>query len=392
MSKYALALPDPNRLDRYRREPENGPSILFFGGGSALRGVSKHLIDYTHNSIHLLTPFDSGGSSAHLREAFRMLAVGDLRNRMIALADHSEGGRRRVVQLLTSRLPKDENQNSLRNRLDRVVEGRDPMIAAVADSRGAAIRTQLSHFLEAMPSTFDLRGASVGNLVITGSYLNGDRQIDEALSLFSDLVRTLGVVRPVVSSNLHLAAYLEDGETIVGQHHLTKRGEGKITSPVQRVFLIEDISNPEPVSSEIRPKIRNLLKKADAVVYPIGSFYTSLIASLLPSGLGEIIGNLEVPKVYVANRGNDPELHGKTLSRAVEELVQYLRDGTNSNVEVQDLVQYVIVDNSKGDYGSRELDAVRRLGIDVFDVPMGVSKSNDLLDAAQLAEVLASIV
>ena len=42
---------------------------------------------YTHNSTHLITPFDSGGSSASLREAFGMLSVGDLRNRLLALAD-----------------------------------------------------------------------------------------------------------------------------------------------------------------------------------------------------------------------------------------------------------------------------------------------------------------
>jgi hypothetical protein len=35
--------------------PDLGPRILFFSGGSALRRLSEKLVDYTHNSIHLIT-------------------------------------------------------------------------------------------------------------------------------------------------------------------------------------------------------------------------------------------------------------------------------------------------------------------------------------------------
>ncbi len=68
----------------YESNPDAGPKLLFFSGGTALNGLSQVLKRYTHNSIHLVTPFDSGGSSAVLREAFDMPAVGDLRSRMMA--------------------------------------------------------------------------------------------------------------------------------------------------------------------------------------------------------------------------------------------------------------------------------------------------------------------
>ena len=67
--------------------PALGPRLVFFTGGTALRGLSRSLTRYTHNSVHLVTPFDSGGSSAALREAFALPAVGDIRNRLAALAD-----------------------------------------------------------------------------------------------------------------------------------------------------------------------------------------------------------------------------------------------------------------------------------------------------------------
>ena len=66
----SVEIPDLLRISRYRKIPELGPRILFFSGGSALNGLCKTLKNYTHNSIHLVTPFDSGGSSAELRQAF----------------------------------------------------------------------------------------------------------------------------------------------------------------------------------------------------------------------------------------------------------------------------------------------------------------------------------
>ena len=74
--------------------PPLGPRLVFFTGGTALRDLSRQLIHYTHNSVHLVTPFDSGGSSAALRRSFAMPAVGDIRNRLLALAgrDNVAGG------------------------------------------------------------------------------------------------------------------------------------------------------------------------------------------------------------------------------------------------------------------------------------------------------------
>ena len=57
-------LPDRVRAERAMRAPDLGSKILFFSGGTALRRLSRKLVKYTHNSIHVITPFDSGGSSA----------------------------------------------------------------------------------------------------------------------------------------------------------------------------------------------------------------------------------------------------------------------------------------------------------------------------------------
>ena len=101
--RRAAIIPDIVRVARYHRAPEIGPRLLFFSGGTALREVSQILTDYTHNSFHLITPFDSGGSSATLRRAFGMISVGDLRNRLLALADRKLRGHPEIYRLFAYR-------------------------------------------------------------------------------------------------------------------------------------------------------------------------------------------------------------------------------------------------------------------------------------------------
>src|SRR6056297_3176333 len=111
--KRNLPIPNRTRMDRYRQDPAQGPKILFFSGGSALRAVSQRLIEYTYNSVHIITPFDSGGSSAMLRQAFGMPAVGDIRNRLMALTDERVQGNDAVFNLFAHRLPSLESSGKL---------------------------------------------------------------------------------------------------------------------------------------------------------------------------------------------------------------------------------------------------------------------------------------
>ena len=119
-----VSLPDRLRLSRFQKAPELGPSILFFSGGSALRETSRVLKSYSHNTIHLVTPFDSGGSSAKLRQAFAMPAIGDLRSRLMTLADETITGHPEVYRLFTYRLPPDAASDQLRKQLAALVSGK----------------------------------------------------------------------------------------------------------------------------------------------------------------------------------------------------------------------------------------------------------------------------
>ncbi len=386
-------VPDPIRLARYARAPELGPRVLFFSGGTALRATSRLLPAHTHNSVHLITPFDSGGSSAKIREVFPVLAVGDLRNRMMALADHQLKGHPEVYRLFSTRLPTtaEVEPPALRQILDSIIDGVHPLIEEVPAPLRRLIRTQLEHFRRRMPRGFDLVGASIGNLIITGGLLANDNDIDAVLFMFAKLVEVRGIVRPVVNANLHLAGETSGGRTVVGQHLLTSP-DHLGDEHLEDIWVCESLTDPTRVSVPVDLRTRKLINKAELIVYPIGSFFTSVMACLQPEGIGAVIAESACPKVYVANCGFDPEQGPTSVERCVERLLETLRQDAGAEVPSRQLVSLVVIDSENGSYpGGLDVEAVRALGVEALDVPM-CAPDTSMVAPRQLRDVLLSIV
>src|SRR5262245_22317701 len=342
-------IPDPLRVARYRRAPELGPRVLFFSGGTALRETSQVLTDYTHNSFHLITPFDSGGSSATLRRAFGMIAVGDLRNRLLALADRNVRGHPAIYRLFAYRFPATGRQEGLRDQLDRLVRGDDPLVDAVPNPMRRIIANHLSFFLELAPRDFDLRGASVGNLILTGGYLNQGRDIDAVTFTFSKLVEARGLVRPVVDADLHLRAELTDGRVVFGQHRLSGKETDPITSPVLTLGLARAQTPDSPVNVGIDSGTHRFIAQAELICFPIGSFYSSLVACLLPLGVGDAVAEAGCPKVYIPNCGTDPERIGLARPDSADRLPACIRQSATAGAPTHRLYSFVIVRSARGD-------------------------------------------
>jgi CofD-related protein of GAK system len=341
----AVQIPDPLRIGRYRRAPEFGPRLLFFSGGTALNTISRTLKTYTHNSIHLVTPFDSGGSSAKLRHAFDMPSIGDLRSRLMALADEAVTGHPEIYRLFNYRLPKDGSSAELAAQLDDIVSGSNPLVNEISNPMRRLIRSQLEHFRDAMPADFDLRGASIGNLILAGGYMVNHQHLEPILFLFSRLVNVLGTVRAVVNTTLHLGAELGDGSEVIGQHLLTGKEAAPPTSPIKSLFLSSRSDKRVPAEAVLRKKTQKLIAQADLICYPPGSFYTSLMANFLPRGVGTAIVGNDCPKVYIPNRGKDPEQIGMSGKAAVDTLLDYLRTDKSRNTSSDKYLNFVLMDD-----------------------------------------------
>ena len=388
----SVLLGDETRVARHSRVPELGPRILFFSGGTALRQLSRKLKRYTHNSVHLITPFDSGGSSATIRNAFHMLSVGDLRNRLMALAEESQRGNPQIYRLFNHRFDKKADQVELGKRLEKMVEGSDPLIKDVPNPFRRIVRTHLRVFAENMPPSFDLRGASIGNLMLAAGFLNNERDIDSVLYLFSKLVEVRGTVQPTVRDDLHLKAELEDGTVILGQHKLTGKEAAPIRSAVKSLSLVRDLERGEPASCEIDEKVRKMILRADVIVFPMGSFFSSIVANLLPKGVGEAVRDAECPKVYIPNTGVDPEQVGLSLEQRVDMLLKYLRHDAGETTPTDKLLNFVMLDETARQRTKpSSFKAVADQGIDLLETRLISEQSTPEIDPELLARVLVSM-
>ena len=388
----SINLPDPRRIEICRRNPELGPKILFFSGGSSLRKVSQELVQYTHNSIHIITSMDSGGSSAVLRKAFHMPAVGDLRHRLMALADRTITGNPSVYQLFSHRLPQGKEPAVLKRILESMGEGRHHLIREIPDPMRTIIQNYLTHFVEKMPPDFDLGKASIGNLVITGGYLSQNKQLDPVIFLFSNLAHVRATVKPITDDFLHLAAELEDGETIVGQHNLTGKESPPLSKPVKRLFFTNSMESTDEIEVKIRPIIAELISEADLICFPMGSFYSSLIANCLPSGMGEVISLNPCPKVFIPNTSPDPELFGKTLYDQIRELLYYLNKGENKAIADEKLLNHVLMDEDCSNYpGGIDPDVLPNKGAEIIRCKLISRKTRPFIDEKLLVGALLSL-
>lgn len=361
--------------------------LLFFSGGTALRSTAQALVRNGHDSIHLITPFDSGGSSAAIRKGFAMPAVGDIRNRLMALADPL--GDPAISALFAHRLPKDADRAGLRLELDKLANGKHPL-ARLPDSARGTILDLLRLFRERMPEDFDLRGASVGNLVLTAGYLTSGRRLAPAIDIFSELVRAHGTVRPTVDQDLHLAVRLDNGHVVTGQHNITGKEAAPLTSPIRDIWLTPAPNDATPVHAAISDEINRNIAEADLICYPMGSFYSSIVANLLPDGVGRAVAANNCPKIFVPGTGPDPEIPGLNVAQQAVLLGRYLEaSGAPSESNVLDAI---LLDTKNGHYpGGVDTKKIKNLGIEILDRPLVTEASTPALDGERLSTILLSL-
>ncbi len=334
------------RLAVLKQNPARGPRLLFFSGGSALNPLARYLKLHTVNSVHIVTPFDSGGSSAALRKAFAMPAIGDVRNRLLALADHRNPEIGPVSELLGRRFTTLASRRDLQDELERLAGGTAMGRNVSSDPRLVKVCRELAHFVELVPPAFDLRGASIGNLALAARYLRSDRNMAAAISWFSELIDAQGAVAVSANADLHLATRLSNGQVMVGQHLITGKEVEPIEHGIKDIWLAAVRAGRGAAQAGCEPDAAENIRRADLVCYPPGSFFSSLIANLLPTGIVEAIAHSTGPKVFVPNRGKDPECPGWRPGDAFRFLLQRLCLTAGGRYSVNRVMTDILVDHS----------------------------------------------
>ncbi len=377
---------------------ENRARPLFFSGGTALGSIASALAEHTPHAVHVVTTFDSGGSSAILREAFSMPAVGDVRARLAALADASAEGCATLVELFTARLPgtprprlngTDEKapfSACLKDSLKALGNGEHPHVGKLPGHMAEWFCGRIRRFLEEMPPDLNLCGASLGNLVLTAEYLASGRSLRTATEKAARILKTRGVVMPVAEQEAHLCVRLQSGERIIGQHCFTGKSAGRITSPIADIWLSASLDNAAPIQVDISPELTALIRHADLVCYPVGSFFSSVLANLLPRGVREAVREARCPKMFIPNLGTDPELLGLTVRDQVRFLLRHLLPAPlfpprDPREDIPDYLSCLLIDIDERRYAGGIPHAwLKSLGIHLVRVPLVTPASKPYLD------------
>src|SRR6266702_766927 len=208
----------------------------------------------------VVTVTDDGGSSGRLREDFKMLPPGDIRNCMVALSEDEH--------LLSKLFKYRFNQG-------------------------------------------ELEGHSFGNLFVAAlSHITGD--FAQAVQMSSQILATRGRIFPATNSDVTLAARMDDGSLV--------RGETSITASTHRILELM----LSPADAQPLPGALEAIANADLITFGPVSLYTSLITNLLVRGIPEAIAASRATRVYVGNLMTQAnESLGLTASQHIEKILQH---------------------------------------------------------------------
>jgi uncharacterized cofD-like protein len=215
-----------------------GPRIVAIGGGTGLSNLLRGLKDHTSNLTAIVTVADDGGSTGRLRQEFGVIAPGDLRQCISALAE---------AEPLMSRL-----------------------------------------FQYRFNSGNGLEGHSFGNLFLVAmSEITGN--FEEAILETSRVLNVRGNILPSTLEDVTLSARTNEDEIVHGEHNITERG-----TSIKELFL-------NPASAEAHPEAVRAILDADIVVIGPGSLYTSVLPNLLVEGIRKAVEATAAMKIFVCN-------------------------------------------------------------------------------------------
>lgn len=242
-----------------------GPRIVAIGGGTGLSNLLRGLKNYTSNITAIVTVADDGGSTGRLRREFGVIAPGDIRQCIAALAEA------------------------------------EPLMSKLFQYR----------FREGT----GLEGHSFGNLFIVAmSEITGN--FEAAIHETSRVLNVRGVILPSTLEDVTLSARTDDDELVHGEHNITERG-----ARIKEVYL-------NPPDAEAHPDAVRAIMEADMVVIGPGSLYTSVLPNLLVPGIRKALQATSALRVFVCNVATQHgETDGFSVADHVQAILRHTGPG-----------------------------------------------------------------
>jgi uncharacterized cofD-like protein len=242
--------------------------IVTLGGGTGSLMILSGLRPFENIEVAtILAMADDGGSTGRMREEFEMPSFGgDFRDALVGLA---------------------ENEQLAKIFLHRFERGKE------------------------------LKGHSVGNIILLGLFEATKGNIPEALNIAHDILRVRGKVYPSTTESIDLGAEYADGTIVESQNEIDNTTS---MSPrtIKRAYLTPD-------KPKAFPQALKILAEADKIVLGPGDLYSNIVANLLVDGIADAINKSKAKKIYISNLMTKfNQTHGWKASDFVAEVKKYL--------------------------------------------------------------------
>ena len=137
--------------------------------------------------------------------------------------------------------------------------------------------------------------------------------------------------------------------------------------------------------------LSTLIETATLVCYPMGSFFTSLVATISIDGIGEEIAKNPYPKAYIPNTTIDQENIGLSILDEINLILETLKKN-NKGLNTQDLMNFIIVDGNHGErnFSDEQRKEIKNMGINIIDTDL-LRDKKPLIDEKKLIPVLLSL-
>jgi uncharacterized cofD-like protein len=249
--------------------PKNPLHLVTIGGGKGQGTILSGLKKYTYRLAlsAIVSMVDNGGSTGRLREELKIPSFGgDFRDVMTSLSLN---------------------------------------------------QTMVDLFQHRYEYGSDIKGHSVGNLILLGLLEQSDWDMPRAIDIARDILDIKHTnIYPSTLDQVHLVAEYEDGTVV--------KGQDQIDNDLSKKFQTIKLVHTEPDGAAYGPAVE-AIKQADALVLCPGDLYGSLLCNLVIPGIKQAIAESNAKIIYVTNLMTKVnQTHGWKSSQFIDEVQRYL--------------------------------------------------------------------
>ena len=309
--------------------------VVVMGGGTGMSFLLRGLKDFPVDITAVITVSDNGRSTGRLREEFHTPAVGDIRKVVTNLSQTDE-----------------------------------------------AIKEMMSYRFN---TSSDLDGHALGNLIFT-AMLDITGSLTDSIKHLSNLLDVRHKVLPISEdSDLTLMGKDVDGNIVEGEEEITLWPK-----KIEKIYY-----KHEP---KVLPEVLTEIKKADLIIFSMGSLFTSVLPNIMCKEVKEALNNAKAPIMYLSNIVTQPgETDGFTVGDHVKLLNRYL---DKRKVDVVIASNTKISEKMAKKYETKEqknpvlidYEEIEKIGVELIeDDLMIIDKDNTLKhDSLKLSSVIFS--